>query len=150
MCLVNEIIAEVDFGARNLPVSRQIGTSKLVKAFRSVALQVGVSSPSERIAMVVVSKTFRVCLGTALLIAALSCGRPLSAQVIPIPQPIPPADYRISVGDVLEVWVYQHPEFSRRVVVRSDGNHTLTVNGGRVAHMLLVTRPREQAEELSS
>ena len=100
--------------------------------------------------MVVVSKTFRVCLGTALLIAALSCGRPLSAQVIPIPQPIPPADYRISVGDVLEVWVYQHPEFSRRVVVRSDGNHTLTVNGGRVAHMLLVTRPREQAEEMSS
>jgi hypothetical protein len=42
----------------------------------------------------VVSKTFRVCLGSALLIAALSCGRPLSAQVIPIPQPIPPADYR--------------------------------------------------------
>lgn len=94
----------------------------------------GVSSPSERIAMVV-SKTFRVCFGTALLIAAVSCGRPLSAQVIPIPQPIPPADYRICVGDVLEVWVYQHPELSRRVVVRGDGNHTLTVNGGRVAHM---------------
>lgn len=83
----------------------------------------------------VVPKTFRVCFGTALLIAAVSCGRPLSAQVIPIPQPIPPADYRICVGDVLEVLVYQHPELSRRVVVRSDGNHTLTVNGMRVAHM---------------
>ena len=74
----------------------------------------------------VVSKTFRVCFGTALLIAAVFCGRLLSAQVIPIPQPIPPADYRICVGDVLEVWVYQHPELSRRVVVRSDGIHTLT------------------------
>jgi len=83
----------------------------------------------------VVSKTFRVCFGTALLLAAVFCGRPMSAQVIPIPQPIPPADYRICLGDVLEVRVYQHPELSRRVVVRSDGNHILTVNGVKVAHM---------------
>lgn len=73
-------------------------------------------------------KAFRVWFGATLLMAAVSCGCPLSAQDAP-------ADYRICVGDVLGVYVYQHPELSRRVVVRSDGNHILTVNGVRVAHM---------------
>ena len=82
----------------------------------------------------VVSKTFRVCFGAISWIAAVSCGRPLAAQVMPIPQTIGPTDYRIRVGDILEVRVYQHPELSRRFVVRGDGNHTLMVNGVRVAH----------------
>ena len=73
-------------------------------------------------------KAFRVWFGATLLMAAVSCGWPLSAQDAP-------ADYRICVGDVLGVYVYQHPELSRRIVVRSDGNHTFTVNGMRVAHI---------------
>jgi len=78
----------------------------------------------------VVSNTLRVCFGAALLIAA-ACGvRPLSAQV----EPIAPANYRICVGDVFEVSVTQHPELSRRVAVRGDGNHILTVSGVEVSH----------------
>src|SRR5208283_5899529 len=79
------------------------------------------------------SKTFRVWFGAILLIAAMSCGRALSAQEKP--QRVAPADYRIRVGDVLEVSVYQHPEFSSRVVVMGDGNHALTVSGVKVSDL---------------
>jgi protein involved in polysaccharide export with SLBB domain len=79
------------------------------------------------------SQVFRVWFRATLLMAAISCGQALSAQVIPIPQPIAPADYRIRVGDILEVWVYQHPDLSRRFVVNGDGNRTLMVNGMRVS-----------------
>jgi hypothetical protein len=72
------------------------------------------------------SMTFRVCFGT-ILMCAVSCREALSAQ--DIQQPFAPADYRVRVGDVFEVSVYQHPELSRRILVMGDGNLTLTVNG---------------------
>jgi Polysaccharide biosynthesis/export protein len=53
------------------------------------------------------------------------CGEALSAQEKQ--HSIAPAvdTYRVHVGDVLEISIYQHPELSRRVVVRRDGNITL-------------------------
>ena len=70
-------------------------------------------------------------LGAACLTAvAVFSPRPLTAQV----EPIAPANYQICVGDVLEVSVGQHPELSRRVAVKSDGNHVLMLNGVPVSH----------------
>jgi protein involved in polysaccharide export with SLBB domain len=71
------------------------------------------------------SKTFRVWFGTTLLMCASFCGEVLSAQEKL--RSIAPADveYRITNTDVLLISVYQHPEFSRTVVVRPDGSITL-------------------------
>jgi hypothetical protein len=67
-------------------------------------------------------KTFRVWFGATLLMCAGFCGEVLRAQEKS--RSIAPADveYRITNADVLLISVNQHPEFSRTVVVRSDGS----------------------------
>ncbi|MGB7438010.1 MAG: polysaccharide biosynthesis/export family protein [Candidatus Acidiferrum sp.] len=71
------------------------------------------------------SKTFWVWLTATFLMRAITCGKRLGAQE-EHHSVAPAADsYRIVAGDVIPVSVYQHPELSRRVVVRSDGNISL-------------------------
>jgi len=68
-----------------------------------------------------------VWLVATVLPSALFFFRALSAQETP--QPTCPPDYRIHIGDVLQILVYQHPELSRRVVVDGGGNRIVTAEG---------------------
>ena len=71
------------------------------------------------------SMTCRVWFGATLLMCVSFCGEVLNAQEKS--RSIAPVDveYRITNTDVLLISVYQHPEFSRTVVVRPDGSITL-------------------------
>jgi polysaccharide biosynthesis/export protein len=66
------------------------------------------------------SKAFRAWFGAALLIAAVSCGQALNAQEKP--EPTSPGEYRIAVGDVINIDVWKEPDISRTIPVNSDGN----------------------------
>ena len=68
------------------------------------------------------SNTFRVWLVVALLIGVFSCPDVLSAQCRPNGIEAAPGTYHIDIGDQLSFSVWQHPEFSRTVVVDREGN----------------------------
>lgn len=66
------------------------------------------------------SKAFRIWFGATLLLVAISCRQPLSAQEKP--QPTASAvEYRIVAGDVIQIDVWKCPEITRTIPVRSDG-----------------------------
>jgi protein involved in polysaccharide export with SLBB domain len=81
----------------------------------------------EKVAMLE-SKMFRVWFGATLLLCFISCGtfgaQKKQQSIAPYPD-----TYRIGPGDVIQVDVYQHPELSKGVVVRRDGNITLPSAG---------------------
>ncbi len=68
---------------------------------------------------------FRIRLRAVLFAFALSCAQVLTAQKPKNTTAPPAADERIRVGDVFEVTVYKHPEFSGQFTVCGDGNFTL-------------------------
>jgi protein involved in polysaccharide export with SLBB domain len=55
----------------------------------------------------------------------LVCFGVVSAQEKPLPKAPSDTEYRICSGDVLQISIYQHPEFSKVVVVTQEGNITL-------------------------
>jgi|SRR5271165_3933432 len=71
------------------------------------------------------SKAVRVWLGASLLMCAISCGKALSAQEKQDSIPAAVDSYRIGVGDVIQISVWEHPEVSRVVGVNRKGNITL-------------------------
>ena len=71
------------------------------------------------------SNTFRVWLVVALLAGVFSCPDLLSAQCKPNGIEAAPGTYHIEIGDRLSVSVWQHPEFSRTVVIDREGNIVL-------------------------
>jgi protein involved in polysaccharide export with SLBB domain len=73
------------------------------------------------------SKTFRVWLGVTLLLCAISNGEALGAQEKQ--RSIAPADYRIEIGDVLQIDVWRQSEITRTVPVQPDGSINLPLIG---------------------
>ncbi len=70
------------------------------------------------------SKVLRIWFGATLLMAAVSCGRPLQAQEKP--EPASTGEYRIVAGDVVQIDVWQEPDTSRVIPVNADGNIRLS------------------------
>jgi polysaccharide biosynthesis/export protein len=69
------------------------------------------------------SKTLRVWFAVTLLMCVISCGEALSAQEEP--RLNAPTDFRIGIGDVLQIDVWKQPEITRTIPVRPDGTISL-------------------------
>ena len=57
------------------------------------------------------------------------CGRSATAESPTIPVAIPPGDYRVAAGDVLQVFVWKEPELTRDATVRQDGKISVPLLG---------------------
>jgi polysaccharide export outer membrane protein len=68
------------------------------------------------------AKTFRVWFGAILLLCAICLGEALSAQEQPHSTTEAVSTYRIGTGDVLQISILGHPELSRVIPVKPDGN----------------------------
>ena len=78
------------------------------------------------------SNILRVCFGSMLLVCFAS-SHSLIAQ--DKPHAGAPQAYRIHIGDVLQIRVYQHPELSREFLVSGEANHILPENGVKVSRL---------------
>jgi len=82
------------------------------------------------------AKTCRLEFGATALLCAALCGGVLSAQTPQYRVEGPKSYYRYFIypGDVLRISVYQHPELSKTVVVRPNGDINVPrLNAVRVA-----------------
>ena len=82
------------------------------------------------------AKTHQFRFGATALLCAFSCGGVLGAQApqYRVEGPRSYYEYHIYPGDVLQISVYQHPELSKTVVVRSNGDINLPwLNAAKVA-----------------
>lgn len=72
--------------------------------------------------------TGRIALMAAALMFLISCYTPMVANPTPISRtqaPYTPEEYRVQVGDVLDVKFYYNPELNDQVTVRPDGKISL-------------------------
>jgi len=67
------------------------------------------------------SRKSRFWFGPAIIACAISYGQASIAQEHQHLIAEAAGSYHVSIGDVLEISVYKHPEFSRRAVVLDDG-----------------------------
>lgn len=73
------------------------------------------------------SKTVRVWFCATLLMCAICCSGVLKAQEKPssVPSAIGERDYKIALGDVVQIDVWKRPEITRTTLVRPDGKISL-------------------------
>ena len=95
------------------------------------------------------AKTCRFGFGATGLLCAVVCGGVLSAQEGQNARSY--YAYYICAGDVLQISVYQHPELSKTVVVRSNGDINLPwLNAAKVAGLSVQAASDLLSQELQS
>jgi len=95
------------------------------------------------------AKTCRFGFGATALLCAVLCGGVLSAQEGQNARSH--YAYYIHAGDVLQISVYQHPELSKAVVVRSNGDINLSwLKAAKVAGLSVQAASDLLSQELQS
>ena len=82
-----------------------------------------------------------------LLVCLLCLALPLAGQMAPIPQPAPDSTLRIASGDLLELAVFDTPEFSGKLRVSETGDVLIPVAGS--VHVAGLTASQARAEGFS-